>query len=59
VIGECILERAVLVAGLAHEDAPSLFQYLRFCNSGIVSEIHDINLTFEDCLHCFTVALGT
>jgi hypothetical protein len=58
VVGECVLERAMPLAGLPHEDASAFFQYLRFYDSGIFSEIRDINLTFEDCLRSFTVAVG-
>jgi len=57
VVGECVLERAVPLAGLPHEDAPAFFQYLRFDDSGVISEIGHINLIFEDCLHCFMVAI--
>jgi hypothetical protein len=58
VVGECILKGAMPLAGLPHEDAPAFFQYLRVNDSGIISKIRDTNLTFEDCLHCFMVAVG-
>jgi hypothetical protein len=58
VVGECVLERAMLRAGFPHEDAPAFLYYLRFNDSGVISEIGDITLTFEDCLHCFMVAIG-
>jgi hypothetical protein len=57
-IGECVLERAMPLAGFTHEDAPAFFQYLRADDSGIVSKIRYTNLTFEDCLDCFMVAVG-
>jgi hypothetical protein len=58
VVGEYVLERAMPLAGLPHEDAPAFFEYLRINDSRIVPKIRDTNLTFEDCLHCFTVAVG-
>jgi hypothetical protein len=58
VVGECVLERAVLLASLAHENAPPFLQYLRFNDSGIVSKIRRVNLTFEDSLHRLAVAVG-
>ncbi|OLB17693.1 MAG: hypothetical protein AUI12_13290 [Acidobacteria bacterium 13_2_20CM_2_57_6] len=58
VIGECILERTMFLAGLPHEDASCFFHYLGFDNSGVLSEIRNINLTFEDSLHCFAIAVG-
>jgi hypothetical protein len=58
-IGECVLERAMPLAGLPHEDAPAFLYYLRFNDSRVISEMGDITLTFEDCLHCFMVAGGT
>jgi hypothetical protein len=58
VVGECVLERAMPLAGLPHENAPAFFQYLRVNDPGIVSKIRYTNLTFEDCLHCFMVAIG-
>jgi hypothetical protein len=47
----------VLLAGLPHEDASALFQYLRFNDSGIISKICRVDLTFEDRLHCLMVAV--
>jgi len=58
VIGKSVFERTILLVGLAHEDAPAFLYYLRFNDSRVISEIGDITLTFEDCLHCFMVAIG-
>jgi len=58
VIGKSVFERTMLLSGLSHEDAPALFQYLRFDDSGIVSKIRRVNLTLEESLDCFTVAVG-
>jgi len=57
VVGECVLERAMPLAGLPHEDAPAFFQYLGFDDSGVITKIRHTNLTFEDGIHCFTVAI--
>jgi hypothetical protein len=59
VMGERILERPVSLAGLPHEDAPAFLQYLCVDDSRIVSKIRDTNLTFEHCLHGFTITVGT
>ena len=59
VIGECILERTMFLAGLPHEDASAFLQYLRLDDSGIVSEIRDIHFASEDSIHCFAAAVGT
>jgi hypothetical protein len=59
VIGECILERAMLRAGLPHEDASAFFQYLRFDNSGVVRETRYITLASEDSVHRLAVAVRT
>ncbi|HKW35444.1 MAG TPA: hypothetical protein VJN92_20705 [Candidatus Acidoferrum sp.] len=59
VIGECILKRAMLLACLPHENAFTFFQYLRFDDPGIVSEIGDSHLAFEHCVDRFTIAVGT
>jgi hypothetical protein len=58
VVGECVLERAMPLAGLPHEDAPAFFQYLRVDDSRIVSKIRDTNLTFKDCLYSFMITVG-
>jgi hypothetical protein len=57
VIGKRVLERTMLLAGLPHEDASALFQYLRFNDSGIISKICRVDLTLEDRLHCLMVAV--
>jgi hypothetical protein len=58
VIRECILQRTVLLAGLAHEYAFAFFQYLRFDDSRVISEIRDIDFTSKDSVHRFAVAVG-
>jgi hypothetical protein len=57
VIGQCVFKRAMPLAGLPHEDASAFFYDLRFNDSRVVSEMREINLTFEDCVHCFKVAV--
>src|SRR5215471_1396795 len=57
VTGECVLERAMFLACLPHEDAPAFFQYLGFNDSGVISEILDIHLTSLHRLNCFTIAV--
>jgi len=57
VIGEGVFERAMPVAGLAHEDPSAILYYLRFDDSRVVSESGDIHLTLKDCLHCLIVAV--
>jgi len=59
VIGEGVFERAMRVAGLAHEDPSAILYYLRFDDSRVVSEGGDIHLTLEDGLHCLIVAVRT
>jgi hypothetical protein len=56
-IGQGVFERAMPVAGLAHEDPSAILYYLRLDDSRVVSESGDIHLTLEDCLHCFIVAV--
>jgi len=58
VIRECILERTMLLADLAHEYAFAFFQYLRFDDSRVVSEIRDIDFASKDSVHRFTVTIG-
>jgi hypothetical protein len=57
VIRECVFERAMLLAGLPHQDASAFFQYLRFDDSRVVSEIRNICLTSEHRLHGLMVAV--
>lgn len=57
VIGKCVFEWTMPLAGLPHEDASAFLYYLRCNDSWIVSEIPDISLTYEDCLDCFNIAI--
>jgi hypothetical protein len=57
-IGECIFKWAMPLAGLPHEYAPALFQYVRRNDSRMVPKILDITLTAEHCFDCFMVAVG-
>jgi hypothetical protein len=45
-IRESILKWAMPLAGLPHEDAPAFFEYLRFNDSGVVTKIPKIHLSF-------------
>jgi hypothetical protein len=56
-VGECVLERAMPLAGLPQEDASALLQYLGFNDSGVVPESGDIHFAPKDCFHCFLVAV--
>jgi hypothetical protein len=48
----------MLLAGLAHEYASAFFQYLRFDDSRVISELLDIDFASKDSVHRLAVAVG-
>jgi hypothetical protein len=58
VIRKCILERAMLLARLAHKDAASFLDNFRLHDPRVIAEISDVAVTAKECFYGFTIAVG-
>ena len=53
-----VFKRTMLLAGLAHEDAPCFLQDLRLDDSRAIPEIGETRVTADHGLDCLTIAFG-
>jgi hypothetical protein len=56
-IGQHVFKRAVLLAGLPHEDTSTFLYDLRVNDSGAVSKIRDLCLASDNSVRSFLIAL--
>jgi hypothetical protein len=54
-----VFKRSMLLAGFAHDDAPSFLYNLCLDNSRSISEVRDAALTPNHTVGSFSIALGT
>ena len=55
--GKYIFQRAMLFAGLAHQNASRFFQYLGVNNSGSIPKVRYSGFAFDNRLHRFSITL--